>query len=197
MWNDRYQNSEYVYGKEPNDFLKTVADQLPAGDILCLAEGEGRNAVFLAQRGCSVTAVDASAVGLKKAQKLATEHKVEICSVVADLADYTIAPNSWNGIISIFCHLPPPLRKKVHRAVVQGLKPGGLFILEAYTPKQLEFGTGGPPKAELMMSLSVLKEELAGLEFDHATELQRDVVEGSLHTGTAAVVQLIARKPSA
>lgn len=195
MWNERYAAAEYVYGKAPNVFLESVAAQIPAGSrVLCLAEGEGRNAVYLAGLGHQVVAVDQSAVGLEKAQRLAAEAGVEIETVVADLAEYPIDPASWDAIISIFCHTPADSRKILHRRAVAGLDSGGLLILEAYTPEQVELKTGGPPVVELMMCLDDLQHELTGLTFDHAAELRRDVVEGSLHNGVGAVVQIVAVK---
>lgn len=194
MWDARYAGEDYVYGKEPNDFLAAQANRLPRGRALCLAEGEGRNAVFLAGLGYAVLAVDASTQGLAKAEKLARERGVAIDTRVADLAAYPITPGHWDLIVSIFCHLPPPVRRHVHRAAVAGLRPGGAFLLEAYTPRQLEFGTGGPPTRELLMNLASLREELKGLHFVHAAETERDVVEGRLHTGRGAVVQLLALK---
>lgn len=195
MWNERYSQPDYAFGKHPNDFLVQVIEQIPQGQVLCLGEGEGRNAVYLAQQGCNVTAVDASPVGLEKARKLATERSVEIETIVADLADFVIQLDAWDGIISIFCHLPPPLRAQVHRQVVAGLRPGGMFVLEAYTPRQLDLKTGGPPKAEMMMDLATLRQELAGLEFGHAAELEREIQEGQFHQGRSAVVQVLAFKP--
>lgn len=195
MWDQRYSEPDYAFGTEPNDFLRSVADQLDAGRVLSLGEGEGRNAVWLAQRGLQVTAVDSSAVGLDKARRLAQERGVEIETRHVDLSDFPIEPEAWDGIVSIFCHLPPALRRRVHRQVVQGLRTGGTLVLEAYTPEQLAFGTGGPPVAELMMDLPSLRAELAGLEFRHAQGLQREVREGRYHTGLAAVVQLVAVKP--
>lgn len=195
MWDERYDAEEFVYGREPNAFLAGVAGMIPPGDVLCLAEGEGRNAVFLAKRGHRVLAVDSSAVGLAKAARLAEESGVRIETVTADLADFVIEPGRWDAIVSIFCHVPPAIRRSLHRQVAAGLRPGGLFVLEAYTPAQLALGTGGPPTAEMMMTLAGLREELAALEFLHARELERDVVEGRLHTGRGAVVQVVARKP--
>ena len=195
MWDDRYAGDDYFYGTAPNDFLKSVADRVPRGRVLCLAEGEGRNAVFLAEQGCIVTGVDSSAVGLTKARRLAVHRGVEIETHHADLGDYDIAPQSWDAVVAIFCHLPPPVRKIVFSKAVQGLKPGGVFVLEAYTPKQLDFGTGGPPTAELMMSLDALKTELGGLTFDIGRECECPVIEGTGHHGQAAVVQVVARKP--
>ncbi|WP_018950405.1 bifunctional 2-polyprenyl-6-hydroxyphenol methylase/3-demethylubiquinol 3-O-methyltransferase UbiG [Thioalkalivibrio sp. ALMg11] len=195
MWDERYAEDDYVYGTEPNDFLRAAVANVPRGRALCLAEGEGRNAVFLAQQGFDVLAVDSSAVGLQKAQRLAGDRGVQIETLVVDLADYAIEPDSWDLIVSIFCHLPPGIRRRLHAGVVAGLRPGGMFILEAYTPKQLEWGTGGPPAAELMMTRDALIEELDGLEFEEAVERERDVIEGRLHTGRGAVVQVLANKP--
>ena len=165
MWDERYSGEAYAYGTEPNAFLAEMATGLPKGRILCIGEGEGRNAVWLAQGGYGVTAVDASSVGLAKARRLAASRGVKISTVHADLAELHIEPDSWDGIVSIFCHLPPALRAAVHRRCVSGLRRGGMMLLEAYTPRQLAYRTGGPPTAELMMDVDTLRSELAGLEF--------------------------------
>lgn len=110
-WNERYDTEEFVYGLAPNDFLRDSVHCLPAGKILCLAEGEGRNSVFLAGLGYQVTAVDSSEVGLAKALKLATSRRVSIDTEVADLADYRFASEAWEGVVSIFCHLPGRIRR--------------------------------------------------------------------------------------
>jgi len=196
MWNERYAAEEYVYGREPNDFLVSVADRIPPGPVLCLAEGEGRNAVYLAQRGWKVTAVDASEVGLGKARSLAAERGVEITTVVADLADFVIEEGAWSGIVSIWTHVPPAVRVPLHAACVVGLAPGGAFVLEAYWPEQIELGTGGPPQRELMMDRESLTRELAGLELEIAREVSRDIVEGRGHHGPSATVQVLGvRRP--
>lgn len=195
IWDERYSDADYVYGIEPNDYLVSVMDHIPRGEVLCLCEGEGRNGVYLAQQGCQVTAVDASPVGLRKARQLAAERGVDIQTIVSDLAAFQIGVDAWDAIVSIFCHVPPDVRAPLHRRCIEGLKPGGVLVLEAYTPRQLEYRTGGPPVAELTMSLEALQRELAGLEFLHAAELDREVVEGKYHTGKGAVVQIVARKP--
>ena len=194
MWDKRYSGESYAYGTEPNDFLREQAGNLPVGDTLCLGEGEGRNAVFLAGLGHEVTALDASIVGLEKAQKLAAERGVTIETIQVDLAQYDLEANRWDTIVSIYCHLPPPLRKKVHGQIAQSLRLGGVFILEAFTPRQLEFKTGGPPVVEMMMDLETLRSELTGLDFETSEETVREVYEGPHHNGTSAVVQLVARK---
>lgn len=196
MWDERYSADEYIFGTEPNDFLKTHAAQLKPGSVLCLADGEGRNGVYLAKLGFDVTAVDLSATGLEKARKLAEQNSVNINTIQADLNDFVIEPNRWDNIISIFCHLSEPLRKKVHAASVQGLSKGGFFLLEAYTVEQLEMpGKGGPPLHELMFSAEMLKHDFQTLEIVQSLETQREVNEGSRHYGLSAVVQFIARRP--
>lgn len=195
MWNERFSTPEYVYGTEPNDFLASVAGRIPPGRVLSIADGEGRNGVFLASLGYDVTSADSSPVGLAKAQRLAESRGVHITTVLADLADYAIAQESWEGIVSIFCHLQPPIRKRVHEQVVRALVPGGLFVLESYSVEQLRHGTGGPQSAELLLTLDAVRRELAGLELLHAVEIERDIHEGRLHHGKSAVVQVVARKP--
>lgn len=194
-WDERFAGEEYVYGTEPNAFLRERAGLLPSGRVLCLAEGEGRNAAFLAGRGHAVTAVDLSAVGLAKARRLATAKGVTVETVQADLAAFVIEPGAWDGIVSIFCHLPPAVRARLYGMAVAGLRPGGVLLLEAYAPGQLEFGTGGPRQPELLVPLDDLRRELAGLTFLRATECRREVLEGSHHTGLGAVVQVCAIKP--
>jgi len=193
FWNDRYSAAHYVYGESPNTFLTEAAPQIPPGPVLCLAEGEGRNAVYLASLGHQVTAVDQSEAGLAKARRLAAARGVAIETAVANLENFSIAPNAWAGIVAIFAHLPPLLRRRIHREIVSGLRPGGVFILEAYTPAQLTFGTGGPKSPELLMTLAALREELSGLDFLIGHELEREVIEGVGHTGRGAVVQILAR----
>jgi SAM-dependent methyltransferase len=195
MWDERYNTTDYVYGTDPNAFLARVAAEMPKGRTLCVAEGEGRNAVFLAEHGHDVVAVDSSAVGLEKARRLAIERGVVIETVLEDLAHFDITAGNWDAIVSIFAHVPPAVRRPLHGKIVRGLRPGGMLVLEAYTPEQIGLGTGGPPVAELTMSLELLHEELDGLIFRHAVELQRDVIEGRFHTGKGAVVQVVAIKP--
>ena len=196
FWNPRFAGEQYAYGSAPNDFLKAQASRLAAGSrVLSLGEGEGRNAIHLASLGHAVTAVDAAHTGLIKLLQRAARESLTVTATLADLADYAIAPAHWHAIVSIFCHLPPPLRRQVLRDTVRGLAPGGLFILEGYTPRQLAFGTGGPKDVSLLLEPDTIRAELDGLELLHFAEVQREVVEGSLHTGMAAVLQVVARKP--
>ena len=196
MWDERYAAEEYVYGTLPNDFLVSRVASLPRGRVLCLGEGEGRNAAWLAQQGFEAHAVDASAVGMEKARRLALGRGVTVATTVADLATWDAGEAQWDAIVSIFCHLPPPVRARVHGRIAHWLRPGGVFLLEAYTPGQLVLKTGGPPVAELMMTLAGLRAELAGLVIEHGVETVRRVVEGRLHHGDGAVVQVLARRPA-
>jgi SAM-dependent methyltransferase len=194
FWDARFAEQELAYGDGPNDFLAEHAALLPPGRVLCLAEGQGRNAVHLAALGHAVTAVDQSRTGLERAGHLAASRGVALELVHADLADYAIAPGAWQGIVAIFAHLPPALRARVHRAAAAGLAPGGVFLLEAYTPAQLAHASGGPRDPALLMTLAALRDELAGLDFLVARELERDVAEGHYHRGRSAVVQVAARR---
>jgi SAM-dependent methyltransferase len=197
-WAARYGGDEYFYGTEPNDFLREQAGRLkPGAKVLCLAEGEGRNAVFLAGRGCAVTGVDQSAAGLEKTRRLAKERGVTVETVRADLADYDLGTARWDGIVSIWAHVPPALRRSLYARGAAALKPGGVLILEAYTPDQLRHKTGGPPDPALTPRLADLREELAGLRLEIGRELERDVREGRGHGGLSAVVQVVAVKDAA
>lgn len=196
MWDNVYDTDNYVYGKQPNDFLKLNYSKMPKGKVLCLAEGEGRNAVFLAKQGYQITAVDNSKVGLEKAAKLAAENKVKIETICADLADFDLGEKKWDAIVSIYCHLPANLRQRLYQKVQVGLKPNGCFLLEGYTPKQLDYKTGGPPNVDMMLSASVIEKELPSLHFELLHEIEREVIEGEKHTGLAHVVQVIAFKNS-
>ena len=194
-WDERYSEPGFAYGTAPNEFLLSVVGRIPKGKILSLAEGEGRNAVYLASLGYEVTGVDGSAVGLGKAVELATQRGVTITTVHADLATFTIEPAQWDGIIACYCHLPSAIRIPLHQAAVKGLKPGGVFVLEAFSKEQLAYGTGGPQSLDMLMSLDELKRELAGLDFIHAVQVEREVLEGARHTGMASVVQVLGVKP--
>lgn len=193
-WDERYSEPGFAYGTAPNEFLVSMVDSIPRGNILSLAEGEGRNAVYLASLGYEVTGVDGSEVGLRKAQELAAERGVAITTICADLSGFVIEEGAWDGIIACYCHLPSAIRIPLHRSAVQGLKPGGVFVLEAFSKEQIAYGTGGPESLDMLMSLDELERELAGLEFVHAVQIERDVREGRGHTGMASVVQILAVK---
>ena len=195
FWNGRYAEPGYAYGEQPNDFLRDQAAALPPGDALCLAEGEGRNAVHLAQLGYRVLAQDLSAVGLAKAEALAQSRGVTIQTSCGDLAALQPAPQSVDLVVAIWMHLPPPLRAQVLSRAVAALRPGGHLILEAYTPRQLELGTGGPPQLELLCEPEDLRSELADMELLVLQERRRWIAEGLYHHGDSAVVQVLGRQP--
>jgi SAM-dependent methyltransferase len=195
FWDKRYSEEEYAYGEGPNNFLQAEETIFPRHSaILCLSEGEGRNAVYLAQKGHNVTAMDFSAVGMKKAAERARRENVKLTTIVADLKEFDMGDKKWDGIISIFGHLPPDLRMKVHKDVLKALKPGGLFLLEAYTPEQLMLKTGGPQDENMMLTLEKLTLELGGLETIIKRTCIREIHEGRFHNGFSAVVQFIGRK---
>lgn len=196
-WDLKYDGDGFFYGTEPNDFLREHAPRLPAGGrVLSLGEGEGRNAVFLAARGLDVTALDASPVGLAKAARFAASRGVRLHTLLASLDDYAFEAGAWDAIVSIWCHLPPVLRRRVHADVARALRPGGVFLLEAYTPRQLTLGTGGPREPELLLTAAELRTEIGSLAPEHLCELERDVHEGTGHRGRSAVVQLRAVRPA-
>ena len=192
-WDDRYAASDYLFGTAPNDFLKTVAHQLaPNSQILCLADGEGRKGVYLAAQGHTVTAVDQSRVGLEKAKKLAQQKQVSVETIKADLAEYDLGVESWDCIVSIFFHIPSAVRAHIYPRIMTALKPGCILILESYTPEQLNHGTGGPRTADLMLTKGELAQHFSEMNLEHLQELEREVIEGTGHTGLASVVQLLA-----
>ena len=140
-------------------------------------------------------AQDLSSVGLGKAKQLAAERGISIETLCCDLADYTTEPESVVLVVATWMHLPPDLRAAVHRKAVKALRPGGHLILEAYTPRQLALGTGGPPVAALLIEPEQLRSELAGLEWLVLQEQRRWIEEGPYHRGESAVVQALGRKP--
>jgi SAM-dependent methyltransferase len=190
MWDERFAGEGYVYGTRPNAWLASVAGRLRAGSrILSLGEGEGRNAVWLAQQGHRVEAVDGSAVGLAKAQRLAAERGVALATTVADLAAYRPEPKSWDAVILIFLHLPPPLRAAVHAGAEAALVPGGRLVVEAFTPRQLALSSGGPRQAELLYEVATLRADFPVITWEELREEEIELDEGPLHRGRAAVVR--------
>ncbi|QDV70887.1 tellurite resistance protein TehB [Rosistilla carotiformis] len=194
-WNARYSASEFAYGTEPNSFLKQHADLL-LDPVLSIAEGEGRNAVFLASKGLRVHAVDNSSVGLAKAAKLAADRKVDITTEVTDLQNFTPEPNAYGGVVSIYAHLPSSIRAKLYPLLVKTMRPGGILILESYSENQRGRGTGGPSDPDLLLTCGKVEKEWVGLETILLQETEREVLEGKFHTGLASVIQYIGKKSS-
>ncbi|MFO1449735.1 MAG: class I SAM-dependent methyltransferase [Opitutaceae bacterium] len=193
-WNKRYEEAGFAYGTEPNDFLREHAHLLE-GPVLSLAEGEGRNGVYLAGLGLDVTGVDSSDVGLNKARTLAQARGVSLRTVVADLATHELGHAGYGSVVAIYAHFPRAIRQAVHQRVREALRPGGMHLVEAYTPAQTTRPTGGPRDPELCYTLASLQEDFRGFEILIGREVERSVVEGRYHTGPASVVQWIARKP--
>lgn len=195
-WDDRYGGPSYLYGTEPNDFLRDQAAALPrSGPILSLAEGEGRNAVFLAGLGHMVTGVDGSAVGLAKARQLAVDRGVSVETIHGDLATFDLGEERWAGVVSIWCHLPGVIRSGLHARIARALRPGGVYLLEHYHPRQITYGTGGPPDPDFLVTLAELRSAFPGWTERHAFEGERVVHEGHLHEGVSYVTQWIGQRP--
>lgn len=194
-WDQRYAGEEYVYGTEPNAFLREHVNML-SSPVLSLAEGEGRNAVFLASQGLDVLGVDGSTVGLAKAQKLAKSQNVSIRTQVTNLATYTPSMATFRSVVSIFAHMPSQARKRLHQVVAASLLPGGVFLLEAYAKSQIGRDTGGPKDIDMLLTSHEIEQEFPGFDIVLSREIEREVLEGRLHTGLANVVQFIARKPA-
>lgn len=193
MWDERYAVDEYVYGTEPNSFLVESAHFLQS-PVLSLAEGEGRNAVYLASRGFEVHGVDGSEVGLKKAKALAESRGVQITTEVANLASYCPAPESFGSVISISAHLPSGLRQTLYPLVEQGLRDGGIIVLEAYSEDQFSRDSGGPKDLDMLMTVEKVKKEFPSCEPVILRQLEREVNEGTFHRGIASVVQFVGKK---
>ena len=195
FWNERFGEPGFMYGDQPNDFLKANALTLkPGGKILCLAEGEGRNAVYLATQGFDVTCVDFSESGLKKTQQLSESHGVSVCTICADLHHFNIEPEAWDGIVMIFGHFNEGLRASLYERMRAGLKPGGTLLMEVYTKEQLSFGTGGPKSIEYLYDKQELDAAFAEFSSVSLQEVTREIKEGAFHNGMSATVQVLCIK---
>ncbi|CCQ74451.1 bifunctional 2-polyprenyl-6-hydroxyphenol methylase/3-demethylubiquinol 3-O-methyltransferase UbiG [Magnetospira sp. QH-2] len=195
-WQDRYATDEYVYGTAPNEFLVSQAHRLKTGQTcLAVADGEGRNGVWLAQQGLDVHSVDGAASGLAKAQKLAQSRKVTLRTEQADLLTWDWPVAAYDLVATLFVHFPSDQRPTVHRAMADALKPGGLLIMEVFHPDQLTYKTGGPPVADMLYAAETLRADFAGLDIEILEECLTELSEGPLHYGKAAVTRLVATKP--
>ena len=190
QWDERYARQEYIYGTEPNNFLKEIITSLKPGRILFPAEGEGRNAVFAAKQGWETDAFDQSTEAKKKAIQLADQNSVSINYSIQSLSGWDPDPEQYDCIALIFVHLPADLRQRVHQSAIRALKPGGIIILEAFTTKQLSLSSGGPKTAELLFTYDQLKSDFIKLSGVKISEKQAHLDEGLLHQGVAEVIQL-------
>jgi SAM-dependent methyltransferase len=196
-WNARFSADGYVFGTEPNAFLAAQRHLLRSGQrALSVADGEGRNGVWLAQQGLEVTAIDFSPVGLEKARRLADAKGVNLNLVQADVADWIWEPGRYDVVVAIFIQFAgPALRDAIFAGIRSTLAPGGLLILQGYRPEQLGYGTGGPSQVENMYTEAMLRDAYAGFDILHLAEHDSEVEEGGGHRGMSALVDLVARKP--
>lgn len=197
MWDERYNVPEFIFGTEPNVFLTQQAFRLTPGQrVLAVADGEGRNGVWLAQQGLSVLSVEGSSVALAKAQKLAQERGVNLDFECADLLQWQWGDARFDAVVAIFIQFADPAGRKIlFEGMKAALKPGGLLLLQGYTPRQLEFKTGGPSAVENMYTEPMLRELLAGWEILHLHEHDEHISEGAHHHGMSALIDVVARKP--
>ena len=197
MWDERYNVPEFIFGTEPNVFLTQQAFRLTPGQrVLAVADGEGRNGVWMAQQGLSVLSVEGSSVALAKAQKLAQERGVNLDFECADLLQWQWGDARFDAVVAIFIQFADPAGRKIlFEGMKAALKPGGLLLLQGYTPRQLEFKTGGPSAVENMYTEPMLRELLAGWEILHLHEHDEHISEGAHHHGMSALIDVVARKP--
>jgi SAM-dependent methyltransferase len=201
FWNSRYAEPGFAYGTEPNAFLVAQKNYLrPGMQALAVADGEGRNGVWLAQQGLDVLSVDASEVGLRKTRELAAKRGIRLRTEQVELTTWSWPEATYDVVVSIFVHFPPEARARLHRAMFNALKPGGVLILEAFTPEQLKYKSGGPPVREMLYTPDMLKADFGVRESAAHGELLRleegivDLAEGKYHHGPAAVVRLVLRR---
>jgi len=196
-WNRRFEADGYIFGTEPNLYLRKHAALWPPGSkVLSVADGEGRNSVWLARQGMAVDAFDISAVGVAKARKLADAAGVAVTFGVGDCDTWPWPTAAYDGIAAIFLQFADPaMRARLFANIIRALKPGGVLILQGYTPKQLDYKTGGPPLVSHLYTAAMLREALSALEFVELVEYEADLAEGTQHSGRSAVLGLVARKP--
>jgi SAM-dependent methyltransferase len=192
FWNERYAETEFVYGTEPNRFFTEQLKSLKPGNIILPADGEGRNAVFAAKKGWNVTAVDYSKSGKEKALKLASEKEVEIKYDLSDLFDYNFGDDVYDAAAFIYVHLPRSIIKDVYQNVIQSLKPAAKIIVEIYSVNQLGRGSGGPKDERVLYTKEKLCDLLSGTDIEWMEEVEIDLSEGKYHEGKAMVIRAVA-----
>jgi 2-polyprenyl-3-methyl-5-hydroxy-6-metoxy-1,4-benzoquinol methylase len=195
-WNKRFAADGYLFGTEPNTWLREHAGVWSSGQrVLCVADGEGRNSVWLARQGLQVDAFDIAEVGVAKAQRLAAEQGVKVNLQVSDCDGFAWPEAHYDGVAAIFIQFADPsLRERLFASIQRSLKPGGTLVLQGYTPKQLDYRTGGPPVASHLYTEVLLREAFAAMEIVELREYEADVAEGSGHLGRSALIGLVARR---
>jgi len=197
FWDSRYAEDSYLFGTEPNEFLAREGWRLePGWHALAVADGEGRNGVWMAQQGLRVTSIDVSPRACEKARALAAARGVELDIRNVDFTDSDMGTAAFDTVVAIFIQFAPPgTREALFDQMVQALKPGGLLFLKGYRPEQVDYGTGGPPYREHMYTMDLLETQFAGLEWLHSASYDAPVREGRGHDGMSALIELVARKP--
>lgn len=197
LWDERFRGEEYLFGREPNAFLKREAHRFREGaSVLAVADGEGRNGVFLAGLGLRVHSVDASFVALEKAERLARDAGVEIELEQVDLSDWPWPQDAYDHVVAIFIQFADPaLRMRIFEGMKRSVRPGGLVILQGYRPEQVDLGTGGPPQREHMYTRDILLTAFGDFDIPHLEEHDTAIHEGSGHDGLSALIDLVARRP--
>lgn len=195
-WNRRYAGEAFLFGTEPNTWLSEHVGALPAGGrVLCVADGEGRNSVWLAQRGLQVDAFDVADRAVAKAQAFAQRQGVTVNYAVADVDSFDWRPAAYDGVAAIFVQFADPdTRARLFERIVKSLKPGGVLILQGYTPKQLEYRTGGPPLLSHLYTRELLESAFAELSVIELRDYEAEVREGQGHSGHSALIGLVARR---
>lgn len=199
FWDARFDTNEFLFGAEPNEFLKEASSKYLSGslNVLCVADGEGRNSVFLAKQGFRVTAFDISPIAIEKSKKLSTGHNLNLKSFVADCDSWRWEEHSYDVVVAIFIQFAEPaMRKRLFKNMISSLKPGGILLLEGYTPKQLEYKTGGPGNIDNLYTKVMILELLSGLRIVEFMEHEKELNEGSHHKGRSALMDVIAIKPN-
>lgn len=199
FWSARYRDAgeEYLFGTAPNKFLAAQSAYFGGGvSVLAVADGEGRNSVWLAEQGCAVTATEISPVALEKAAKLARGRHVEVDFVQADIFYWDWPQNAFDAVVGIFIQFAGPAERPRQLAGMKdAVKPGGVLLLQGYTPKQLEYRPGGPSAVENLYTEAMLREAFANWEIVLLHEHEDYIEEGSAHAGRSALIDLVARKP--
>ena len=199
FWSARYRDAgdDYLFGTAPNRFLASQVEHFGSGmSVLSVADGEGRNAVWLAEQGCDVTATEISPVALEKAAKLARGRKVSVNFVQADILNWDWPQAAFDAVVGIFIQFATPAERPRQLAgMKQAVKPGGLLFLQGYTPKQLEYRTGGPSAVENLYTGELLRDIFADWEIVLLHEHEDSIEEGTAHIGRSALIDLVARKP--
>jgi len=195
-WNERYRAPDYIFGTAPNAFLASNAARLKRGQsALCVADGEGRNSVWLAEQGLEVTAFDFSPIGVEKARRLAAARGVKVRYDVSTVYDWRWPAAAFDVVVAIFVQFAdPPMRAFMFERMAGALKRDGLLLIEGYTPGQLQYGTGGPKQVEQLYTEELLRQAFAGFEVLELRQYEAELDEGSRHRGMSAVIDFAAVK---